>query len=166
MSKWWFTADEHYGHAAVIAYNRRPFSSAEAMAEALIANHNALVKPQDITVHAGDFCWKAADKNKILRKLHGTHIVLKGSHGPAGTQIWEKTIEGQPLVVCHYAMRVWPRSHYGSWQLYGHSHGRLEGAGKQMDVGVDTHDYKPYLWDEIVAAMVLLPDNFNSRTEQ
>ena len=31
----------------------------------------------------------------------------------------------QLVVLCHYAMRVWDRSHYGSWHLYGHSHGNL-----------------------------------------
>jgi hypothetical protein len=26
-------------------------------------------------------------------------------------------------VLCHYAMRVWNRSHHGAWHLYGHSQG-------------------------------------------
>ena len=31
----------------------------------------------------------------------------------------------QDIVLCHYAMRVWQKSHYGAWMLYGHSHGTL-----------------------------------------
>jgi hypothetical protein len=27
----------------------------------------------------------------------------------------EISIHGQPIVICHYAMRVWNRSHHGAW---------------------------------------------------
>ncbi len=37
----------------------------------------------------------------------------------------EISVHGQPIVICHYAMRVWNRSHHGAWHLYGHSHGNL-----------------------------------------
>jgi calcineurin-like phosphoesterase family protein len=48
------------------------------------------------------------------------------------------------IVMSHYAMRTWPKSHHGSWHLYGHSHGRLPHDGSlSLDVGVDAHDYKP-----------------------
>jgi hypothetical protein len=57
--------------------------------------------------------------------LNGTNIFLKGSHdywlkGTKFHEIWEGRIEKQYVVVCHYAMRTWARSHYNSWQLYGH----------------------------------------------
>lgn len=48
------------------------------------------------------------------------------------------------VVLCHYAMRVWDRSHYGSYHLYGHSHGKLSLLwGRSMDVGIDVWDYYP-----------------------
>ncbi len=40
----------------------------------------------------------------------------------------EVSVHGQPIVLCHYALRVWNRSNRGSWHLYGHSHGRLPEA--------------------------------------
>ena len=45
--------------------------------------------------------------------------------------------------------------HRGSWHLYGHSHGRLPEVPNSlsMDVGVDTHDFRPWHFDEIKAAM-------------
>ena len=46
-------------------------------------------------------------------------------------------------------MRVWNKSHYGSWELYGHSHGTLEPIGKQLDVGVDTNNFYPYSFEDI-----------------
>ena len=94
------------------------------------------------------------------------HIFIKGSHDKwipeeGALKIWEKEIEGIYIVVCHYAMRTWARSHYNSWQLFGHSHGQLEGMGKQMDIGVDTHNFYPYSFDQIKKVMDKKEDNFN-----
>ena len=76
-------------------------------------------------------------------------------------QIWEETIEDKFVVVCHYAMATWARSHYNSWQLYGHSHGRLYLPSKQHDVGVDNNAYYPVSFDEIKEIMAKKPDNPN-----
>ncbi|MCI0728857.1 MAG: DUF5662 family protein [Chloroflexi bacterium] len=35
----------------------------------------------------------------------------------------------QVIVLCHYALRVWDRSHHGAWHLYGHSHRPAAGDG-------------------------------------
>ena len=53
-------------------------------------------------------------------------------------------------MICHYAMRVWNGSHHGAWHLYGHSHWNLpDTPSLSMDVGVDTHDFRPWHFDEI-----------------
>jgi calcineurin-like phosphoesterase family protein len=61
----------------------------------------------------------------------------------------------QGIVLCHYAMRVWLHHGRGTWQLYGHSHGNLpdEPLALSMDVGVDTHDFRPLHIEEIQAIM-------------
>jgi calcineurin-like phosphoesterase family protein len=55
------------------------------------------------------------------------------------------------IVLCHYAMRVWSRSHYGAWHLYGHSHGSLEDLPTSLsfDVGIDCHDHYPLCYDDV-----------------
>jgi len=55
-----------------------------------------------------------------------------------------------PVVLCHYAMRTWDRSHYGSYHLYGHSHGKLERHGWSMDVGVDCFDFYPVSLRQVI----------------
>src|SRR5271166_6364154 len=67
----------------------------------------------------------------------------------------EVSIHGQPIVLCHYALRVWNQSNRGSWHLYGHSHGRLPEVPNSlsMDVGVDTHEFRPWHYDEIAGVM-------------
>jgi len=165
---YFFISDEHFGHKAVIDYNKRPFDSVEEMDATLIDNFNKVVGCNDVTVHAGDFCWSSKREDiykKYVKKLNGNHIFLKGSHDrwlpDSAKMVWEKTIEKQPVVVCHYAFRVWGRSHYNSWNLYGHSHGRLDPVGKQWDIGVDNNDFHPVSWDQIKIIMKGRPDNFN-----
>jgi hypothetical protein len=67
------------------------------------------------------------------------------------SNVAEISIYGQPVVICHYAVRVWNRSHHGAWHLYGHSHGNIPDTptSLSMDVGVDTHDFHPWHFDEI-----------------
>jgi calcineurin-like phosphoesterase family protein len=58
----------------------------------------------------------------------------------------------QVIVLCHYALRVWDRSHHGAWHLYGHSHGVLPPIGRSLDVGVDVYP-SPLGLDEIAALL-------------
>lgn len=57
------------------------------------------------------------------------------------------------LVLCHYAMRVWPKSHFGSWHLYAHSHGRLPGEGYSFDAGWDNWR-RPISLEEVIEVML------------
>lgn len=61
----------------------------------------------------------------------------------------------QPIVLCHYAMRVWDASHHGAWHLYGHSHGSLpdDRHALSWDVGVDNNNLLPLSVDEIAKIM-------------
>lgn len=164
---YYFTADEHFGHSNIIEYCKRPFNSIEEMDNEIIKRHNEVVGVDDVVIHAGDFSLRTNTREveRYINRLNGNHIFIKGSHDywmdDSYHERWEGEIEGIYIVVSHYAMRVWARSHYNSWQLYGHSHGKLEGEGKQMDIGVDTHNYYPYSFEEIKKIMSQKPDNFN-----
>jgi len=163
---YYFTGDEHFGHQNIIKYCNRPFSSVQVMDAVIIANHNAVVSSGDVVVHVGDFTLKRGGKaQECMARLNGQHIFLRGSHDywlpEDAPQIIEIEIGGQLVVACHYAMRVWPKSHYNSWQVYGHSHGRLPPIGKQWDVGVDANGFRPLPFDELAAIMSGLPDNPN-----
>ncbi len=150
-----FTADEHYGHYNVIKHSNRPFKSLEEMEEEIIKRHNSIITKKDTVIHAGDFCIKNKQyTGSIIKRLNGKHIFLKGNHdywlGRKNLTMFERKIEKQYIVVCHYCMRTWPKSHYGSWQLFAHSHGNLKlYYPTQMDIGVDTNNYYPYSFEEI-----------------
>lgn len=67
---------------------------------------------------------------------------------------WGKKKRSRSITVCHYAMRTWPRSHYDTWHVYGHSHGRLVPYKNALDVGVDNAakllgEYRPFNLEEV-----------------
>ncbi len=70
----------------------------------------------------------------------------------------EVVVNGQFIVLSHYAFQVWNKSHKGSWCICGHSHGSLPTTrpesdyGKILDVGWDLH-HKPLSFDEVKAIM-------------
>lgn len=106
---YFFTSDEHYGHANIIKYCNRPFNNVDEMNAELIKRHNEVVGANDTVIHAGDFCWPSApdDARMFIRRLKGNHVFLIGSHDRWQRQsigkykhIWEKNIDGQIVVVC------------------------------------------------------------------
>jgi len=139
------------------------------MNAALIENWNSIVRPKDTVYHLGDFGF--GDIGEILKQLNGKTFLIEGSHDAAAltykdhfktiTPMLELSYQKQHIVLCHYCMRVWSRSHYNSWHLFGHSHGKLEPVGKSWDVGVDNNDFKPLSFDHVRAIMEDRPDNFN-----
>ena len=161
MPRSWFTADTHFWHGGIIGLTGRPFASAEEMTEALIANWNARVAKGDWVYHLGDFAVRCGRERaqKTLNRLHGRKVLIRGNHDEtrfATLEGWEEvhdllptTVEGQRLVLCHYALRAWPGQHRGAWMLYGHSHGRLPGTRTSLDVGVDCWGYVPVSLAEI-----------------
>jgi calcineurin-like phosphoesterase family protein len=175
----WFTSDYHLDHKNILEYSNRPFSTVEEMNEVIIGNCNDLVYPNDDLIYLGDFAFnKSIDRILELRRkircrklyfIFGNHDKLIRKN--AGKlfpdfQIWgdyaEETLvipknggEKKLFVLSHYAFRTWNKSHYGSYQLYGHSHGSLPDDPNSLsfDVGVDCHDYKPINIDRVVEIM-------------
>jgi calcineurin-like phosphoesterase family protein len=171
---YFFTADLHLSHDAIRRYCGRPFSSIKEMNETIITNWNNKVGDKDLTYILGDFCFlnKREDILKLRNRLRGNIILVEGNHdgniGNPGNfgfsskhQMLEIKIEGFYITLCHFALRVWPRSHYDSWHLYGHSHNCLPGEGKSMDVGVDANGFTPVSFEEIKVIMEKRPHNLN-----
>lgn len=165
----WFTSDTHYGHRNILQYSNRPFESVEEHDEFLIRQQNELVKPGDSFYLLGDFA--LCDEERAVRfakRLQGQRFIVWGNHDKrlrknkefCSQFIWQKDltqieVEGQKIILCHYAMKVWNQSHRGSWQLYGHSHNSLpdDPNSLQLDVGVDAWDYKPVTFEQVKAKM-------------
>jgi calcineurin-like phosphoesterase family protein len=162
-----FTADTHLSHNNIIKYCKRPFENVKEMDEAIIENWNSVVDPKDTVYHLGDFAFAkdVETVEKYIKALNGKiHLVL-GNHdkhsvkGASGF-IWKRDyarikIHDQKIILSHYAFRVWDCKHYGSYHLYGHSHGMLpdDESSYSFDVGVDANDFIPISFDQVVERM-------------
>jgi calcineurin-like phosphoesterase family protein len=185
----WFCSDHHFGHDNIRRFCDRPFDSLLEMNEALIENHNAMVQPNDHVYFVGDFSYKMSKGRtiEILKRLNGKKHMILGNHDKVLTKpdilsyvewvkerfmltIQDKSVKHnkQLIVLDHYSGRVWNKKHWGSWQLYGHSHSTLpdEPDALAIDVGVDAiarryavdgilnpQDYRPICYEEIKVIM-------------
>jgi calcineurin-like phosphoesterase family protein len=173
--KIWFTSDTHFGHKNIIKFSNRPFKDEHHMNEELIRLWNSVVHEDDDVYHMGDVSLtNNGITNNILYRLNGNIHLITGNHEKSITGnkenrdrfVWikpyhEMYIDKQFIVLCHYGMRVWNKSHHGAIHLYGHSHDSLdkEGVwGKSMDVGVDSAyrilgEYRPFSLREVMNIM-------------
>jgi calcineurin-like phosphoesterase family protein len=169
-----FTADTHFSHINIIKYCYRPFKDYIEHDETLIENWNKQVSRTDQVYHLGDFAYGSHDNVRRIRaKLKGKIHLILGNHDLKNriqnlpglftsiNQLKTICINKQHIVLCHYAMRIWDKSHFNSWHLFGHSHGRSPGQGKSFDCGVDTNNFKLYSMDDIVGRMKNCSDNIN-----
>ena len=164
------TNDEYYNALRI----HRQAVAAE-MNEELIEQWNSTVSKHDVVYHVGDIIFDkdAERRQKVLSQLNGEIHFIWGNHDwELKTAGWQKFFKSaadmrtiklpmpkgghQRIVLCHYAMRVWDQSHYGTLQFHGHSHGTLPPAKNQLDVGVDNAykllgKYRPFTLEEAVS---------------
>lgn len=169
-----FTSDTHFGHANIIEYCNRPFYDVEEMDTEMIERWNSVVSMDDTVYHLGDFTLD--NEHRFFRyanSLNGNINIIPGSHDhswidkfqfgfrfqrlPPLVSIEFPEIRNgtypQVIVLCHYSMQTWDRAHFGTWHLFGHSHGTLKGIGLSFDVGVDCHNFTPISLEQVAALM-------------
>lgn len=172
MKTIWFTADTHFGHAAIMRHQERPGDTVAEMDAALIDAINHHVKRNDTLWHLGDFCWRASRAGHYRARLNVRELhVVRGNH-EAGSlarvvsscQLMAfKRFGATYFHLSHYPLYCWRRMHCGGWHLYGHSHGSVEieledlfPGRRAMDVGVDNAyrlhgEWRPFSLAEILA---------------
>lgn len=163
----YFTSDPHYFHANIIKHVNRPYSSVEEMNKTLVTNWNNTVSSSDTIYILGDLSFgKTSETINLVKSLKGNKVLILGNHDRKLDKsvkelfsIVEPYLEikwdNHDIILFHYAMKVWNKSHHGSWQLHGHSHGTLQQDlySRQLDVGVDCHSYTPISIKHIKAYM-------------
>ena len=134
-----YIADMHFDHDSIIAYDNRPFDSVGEMNEALIANWNRVVGPEDFTWILGDFCTGDTSRwDAHLRRLKGRKGLIIGNHDVPETvavlrdrfedvaKYREIDDEGRHVVLCHYPILAFHDHYFGWYHLYGHVHASYE----------------------------------------
>ena len=167
-----FTADLHLGHANILQHCDRPFGSVEEMDETIIANWNSRVTNKDDVWILGDFAFRTAvSAEAYLKNLNGHKHLVKGNHDKSWmkgldvakyfetvNEIAETNVEHHKLVLCHYPMMSWNRSHYGSYLVFGHIHNdtnlsfwpMIRDNDHMLNAGVDINGFYPVEFRDLI----------------
>lgn len=139
----------------------------DQMDEHMISKWNEYVSPKDEIWHMGDFAFRGPGATaKIVERLNGSKHLILGNHDSrmkssvrkmfaSVHSLHEINVEKQKIVLCHFPMLTWNKSHRGAWMLHGHCHGNLpdDPNALRIDVGVDCHKFRPISFDEIKELM-------------
>lgn len=175
-----FTSDFHVGHTNILKFDKRPFQDVNEMHQTLIQNWNECVNENDIVFYLGDFSYRDNSLAKWFRdQLNGKIYFICGNHDRVrdisklgferiyeyGTEISieDKDLKKgfQDIVLCHYPILSWNKSHYGSWHLHGHCHQSIAKnpdmewyyKRKVIDMGANGHEYRPLSYLDIKQIM-------------
>lgn len=171
-----FTSDTHAFHNNIIKYCNRPFDDVVAMTCKLAENINKSLPKGGLLYHLGDWSFGGLEKGIQFKQMINDNIkiiLIKGNHDGHNLReqkfrdmfyqihdLAEVNVFGKKMTICHYAMKVWNKSHHGNWMLYGHSHNTLpdDPGLLSIDVGVDAaaarfSEYRPFTFKELVDIM-------------
>jgi calcineurin-like phosphoesterase family protein len=162
----------------VLRFDNRPYSTVEEMHVDLIKNWNSIIKDDDIVYYLGDLSMGNKNvTNWFINSLKGKIHFILGNHDKMRDIIklnrWEQVYEYgteinvkdddiknargigyQRIIMSHYPILSWNKSHYGSWHIHGHCHGSLMKEfpeyyeRKVIDVGCNVIGYKPLSYTE------------------
>lgn len=172
MRNAFFTSDTHYGHEAILKHCSRPFATVQEMDEALVENHNRVVREGDTVWHLGDFgLGKGDHARRILGQLRGHKHLIVGNHDDKGVLKagWESVQEykeiyagdNRHIALFHYPILSWRGAWRRTYHLHGHSHGAvpIDPHFKRWDAGVDPQGYFPVSLEEVLEYFSMLEDN-------
>ena len=191
----WFTSDTHYSHKNICrgvsewksSRFTRDYMDLDKMNDAIVNNINAVVMPDDILFHLGDWSFQGIENVTKFRErimCENVHLIL-GNHdhhmkrNTDGLQslfasvnkmldVQVKVDHGPKmiaaskfeLVLCHFPIASWENMNKGVIHLHGHVHLRRQHRlhdGKSMDVGVDGNDLHPHNLRDILSIMSKQP---------
>ena len=179
----WFTSDWHLGHANIIKFSKRPFKDTTEM-DAHYVEMLKSMRKGDALYHLGDLCFDPKYLDTVMPLIQSPGIQfhwILGNHDAKSiktnpfvkgiasiSQLKTIKINEQTIVLCHYMMQSWDKSHYGAWQLYGHHHKDVSEhhVGKQMNVGVDVNSHGLVSFERIKEYMESQPINWDLLSEE
>lgn len=193
----YFSADWHLDHANIIKYDGRPFKSVEQMNETILKNVCSTLKKGDTLYFLGDFAFARNTVNaerfmQTLASVGANLFFIKGNHDKRDTlKLYnkygiylgeQKKISvlddskpdgNQEIVLNHYRMDVWDKSHHGVWHLHGHSHHSLpeRPTARCMDVGINGswYDYNILSYEQVKKHMTtktFVPIDHHGKTDR
>lgn len=169
MPNIFFASDHHFNHANILTFKRsdgtplRDFATVEDMNEAIIANHNSVVRTGDKVYFLGDVTMDRKGKAlEFLDRMNGEKILIKGNHDqckPEAYLKYFKDIRGshqfEGLIMTHIPIHPESLARWGL-NIHGHLHANvvLRELSKIPDpryfnVSMEQINYTPIALEEI-----------------
>lgn len=168
----YLTSDLHFNHANILKYEpvSRPFATIPDMNEAIIANWNSVVKPEDTVYVLGDLSMgEVKNAVELIKRLNGKIILIRGNHdtpkriavyqelGIEVHDIFYMPYKGRFFVMCHFPiaseefLQMVRQDNSEVVCLYGHVHSNAPTGYKDgtFHVGLDTNNLTPISLDDI-----------------
>lgn len=133
MPSVFLTSDTHFGHTNICKFTTadgkpvRPWDNAEEMDEALVANWNAVVKPNDKVYHLGDVVINKKAL-KTVGRLNGDKVLIRGNHdifSDAEYQQYFRSLRGyhvmNGMILSHIPVHPDSLGRFGV-NIHGHLH--------------------------------------------
>lgn len=156
----WMSSDHHFFHKNIIRFAGRPHASVDEMNQDMVDKHNAVVRPEDISILGGDIGFGPVDAtNEILNEMNGYKILIIGNHD------WEH----KKATVKKYAVNEMYMSYFIKWtqydilithapfiatdmllnerlrNIYGHIHEKTIDHPRYINMCVEHSEYRPRL---------------------
>lgn len=162
-------SDTHFGHANIVKFTAngvrlRPFENHEEHDEALVANWNSVVRPNDKVYHLGDVSISRKSLT-LLERLHGEKILIRGNHDIFKLEDYAKYFRDirsfhvlNGCVFTHAPLHTSCLEKFGC-NVHGHTHanhikrvadiGGMENDPSYLNVCVEHTNYTPLLLEEV-----------------
>jgi calcineurin-like phosphoesterase family protein len=131
----YFIADTHFGQENINKFPSRSTYDSKSWDKMIIDKINAAYVPGAFLYILGDFAAKKKDVSSYRQKIKFKNVTLiLGNHDYSKSFCYkifresrvfdtrEVKINDVPCFLSHYPHLAWPKSHYGSFHLYGHMH--------------------------------------------
>ena len=163
MSNIFLVSDTHLGQRSICHFldvngqKMRPWDEADEMDEALIANWNATVRPQDKVYHLGDVAMKR-DKIALMGRCNGHKRLVRGNHDSFpmkyylpffdeiyGVRVFEDMILSHFPIVLDSVKPKWSCVH-------GHVHNNVVPGylgPKYLNVSIEVTEWRPLAIEEV-----------------
>jgi calcineurin-like phosphoesterase family protein len=162
----YLVSDHHFGHANIIEYCDRPFSSPGEMDAVLLDRHYETVDPDDTLVHLGDVAMDMRDGQETIARFEQLDgdLLVRGNHdvgltpGEAPFPVVESCVlaHGEYEFYCTHRPEDVPDS-WDGWVIHGHHHNNdiegfpfVAGQEQRVNVSVELLDYRPVALDALV----------------
>lgn len=126
--------------------------STKRMDRGLIADHNRVVREDDLVIHLGDFAFKRHEEYR--KQMNGKFILLLGNHDKSASEmsrigfivVESPTLRYGNLIFSHEPMKEVPK---GYINVHGHIHEKKTN-GPRVNVSVDATNYLPVKIEELI----------------